>query len=159
MGQRSRKRRKEAGASAPVRDRPAMQRGYARSEARNEEVRRSLEPLAPGERPTAVTIAAIVAAVLLALDQLCALVTGLLGLSALISLTIVVPFGRAYSRDMQRLLAGEHWARWRYDGDEWTRFADQEWARARREARFGIPASMILAAAVGIFLAIIGGGQ
>ena len=104
-------------------------------------------------------LAAIVAAVLLAVDRLWALVAGLLGLSALISLAIIVPFGRAYTRDMRRLLAGEHWAHWRYDGDERARFADQEWARARREARFGVPASMILAAAVGIFLAIVGGGQ
>ena len=67
MGQRGRKRkrRRAAGPAAPKRDRSAVQRGYARAEARNEEVRRSLEPLAPGERPTAVTIAAIVAAVLL----------------------------------------------------------------------------------------------
>jgi hypothetical protein len=41
-----------------------MKRGYARSEERNEEARRRLEPLKPGERPGAVTIAAIVAAVL-----------------------------------------------------------------------------------------------
>jgi hypothetical protein len=41
-----------------------MERGYARSEARDEEIRRNLEPLAPGERPTAVTVAAIVALVL-----------------------------------------------------------------------------------------------
>lgn len=36
----------------------------ARSEAKNQAVRESLEPLAPGERPLAVTIAALVAAVL-----------------------------------------------------------------------------------------------
>jgi hypothetical protein len=62
MGQRSRKRRREG---APVRDRSAMQRGYARGEERNEQIRQSLEPLEPGERPTAVTVAAIVAVVLL----------------------------------------------------------------------------------------------
>ncbi len=61
MGQRSRKRRREG---APVRDRSTMERGYARGEARNEEIRRNLEPLEPGERPTAVTVAAIVALVL-----------------------------------------------------------------------------------------------
>ena len=54
MGQRSRKRREP-------RDPSAMKRGYARSEARNEEIRQSLEPLAPGERPGAVTVAAIAA--------------------------------------------------------------------------------------------------
>lgn len=35
-----------------------------RGEARNEQVRAELEPLAPGERPGAVTVAALVAAVL-----------------------------------------------------------------------------------------------
>jgi len=39
-------------------------RGYARSRARDEAARAQLEPLAPGERPLAVTIAAVVAAVL-----------------------------------------------------------------------------------------------
>jgi len=38
-----------------------MQRGYARSRERDEMIRADLEPLAPGERPGAVTIAAIVA--------------------------------------------------------------------------------------------------
>jgi hypothetical protein len=38
-----------------------MERGYARAEERNEAVRQSLEPLAPGERPGAVTVAALVA--------------------------------------------------------------------------------------------------
>ena len=61
MGQRSRKRR-----AAPPGDRapahpPAPDR-YARSRARDDAARASLEPLAPGERPRAVTIAAIVAA-------------------------------------------------------------------------------------------------
>ena len=55
MGQRSRKRR------AAAQDPQAMRRGYARSEARNEEIRQNLEPLRPGERPGAVTVAALVA--------------------------------------------------------------------------------------------------
>jgi hypothetical protein len=38
-----------------------LRRRYARGRARDEAVRQSLEPLAPGERPRAVTIAAIVA--------------------------------------------------------------------------------------------------
>ena len=41
-----------------------MSRGYARGRERDEAIRASLEPLAPGERPRAVTVAAIVAAVL-----------------------------------------------------------------------------------------------
>ena len=62
MGKRSRARQ------APPPDggspREIMRAGYARGEARNEEIRRNLEPLAPGERPRAVTIAAVVALVL-----------------------------------------------------------------------------------------------
>jgi hypothetical protein len=38
-----------------------LRRRYARGRARDEAVRQSLEPLAPGERPRAVTIAAVVA--------------------------------------------------------------------------------------------------
>jgi hypothetical protein len=41
-----------------------MRERYARGEARNEEIRRRLEPLDEGERPGAVTIGAIVALVL-----------------------------------------------------------------------------------------------
>ena len=62
MGQRSRKKRRTGAAAAPPAD--ALRRGYARSEERNQAVRESLEPLAPGERPGAVTVAAIVALVL-----------------------------------------------------------------------------------------------
>jgi hypothetical protein len=38
-----------------------LRRGYARGRARDEEIRAGLQPLAPGERPRAVTVAAIVA--------------------------------------------------------------------------------------------------
>jgi hypothetical protein len=41
-----------------------MARGYARGRERDEAVRAALQPLAPGERPRAVTVAAILAAVL-----------------------------------------------------------------------------------------------
>jgi len=41
-----------------------MSRGYARSRERNEAARATLKPLAPGERPRAVTVAAIVSALL-----------------------------------------------------------------------------------------------
>jgi hypothetical protein len=42
----------------------AMTRGYARAEQRNQEAREALEPLAEGERPTVVTIGAIVSALI-----------------------------------------------------------------------------------------------
>lgn len=38
-----------------------MARGYAKAERRNQEAREALEPLADGERPTVVTLGAIVA--------------------------------------------------------------------------------------------------
>lgn len=57
MGRRSRKRgRTEAPPARPA----SLSRGYARGEARNEAIREGLEPLAPGERPRAVTVAAVV---------------------------------------------------------------------------------------------------
>lgn len=39
-----------------------MARGYARSRAKDEAARAALEPLKPGERPTAVTVGAVLAA-------------------------------------------------------------------------------------------------
>jgi hypothetical protein len=41
-----------------------MERGYARAEERNQEVRENLEPLGEGERPLVVTIGAVVAALI-----------------------------------------------------------------------------------------------
>ena len=70
MGARSRKRGRSTGASAARPAAPAPQppdegdplrRGYARGRARDEAIRASLEPLAPGERPGVVTLAAVVA--------------------------------------------------------------------------------------------------
>jgi hypothetical protein len=62
-----RKRKQRGGMPAQRDDTPAptprerMERGYARAEERNREVRESLEPLAEGERPLVVTIGAVVA--------------------------------------------------------------------------------------------------
>jgi len=44
-------------------DADRMARGYARGRAKDEEARAALVPLAPGERPTAVTVAFVVALV------------------------------------------------------------------------------------------------
>jgi hypothetical protein len=41
-----------------------MSRGYARAEQRNQEAREALEPLGDGERPTVVTVGAVVAALI-----------------------------------------------------------------------------------------------
>jgi cation transport ATPase len=68
LGRRSRQReRAPVTAEAPARP--------SRSEARNAEARAALEPLAPGERPTPVTVAAVVAAAL-ALGQVIAFAAG-----------------------------------------------------------------------------------
>jgi hypothetical protein len=40
--------------------RERMAAGYAKAEQRNQQVREELEPLAPGERPTVVTIGAVI---------------------------------------------------------------------------------------------------
>jgi hypothetical protein len=53
----------------------AAPRGYGRTRAKEEAARAALKPLAPGERPTAVTVGAIVAA-LLAAANLIAVVAG-----------------------------------------------------------------------------------
>ena len=75
----SRKRRKERRrAGGPAAAEPAAAEptgGYARGRARDEAIRRSLEPLRPGERPAAVTAGAVVAT-LLAIANLAAVVAG-----------------------------------------------------------------------------------
>jgi hypothetical protein len=53
-------KRKQRGAGG----REKMGRGYARAEQRNQEAREALEPLAEGERPTVVTVGAVVAALI-----------------------------------------------------------------------------------------------
>jgi hypothetical protein len=53
-----------------------MRRGYARAEARNAEVRATLTPLGPGERPPAL-VAATILAVVLAVANLVAFAAGL----------------------------------------------------------------------------------
>jgi hypothetical protein len=91
MGRRSRERAREAAAPAPrepgPKPGPAPQPGaepteaekmaaaYSRSRAKDEAARAALVPLAPGERPGAVTVAAVVA-VLLAVANLVALALG-----------------------------------------------------------------------------------
>ena len=64
MGKRSRKAPAPAPRPTPLPPASATARGYARSRERDEAARASLAPLAPGERPTAVTVAAVVAGVM-----------------------------------------------------------------------------------------------
>ena len=76
MGQRSRKRRRAGGAQpAAAGGRQPRARERPSSEERNASARDALEPLAEGERPRAVTVAAILAA-LLAVANLALLVAG-----------------------------------------------------------------------------------
>jgi hypothetical protein len=76
----SRKRRKQrqrapAKPDTPIASAPPETGGYARSRAKTEEARAALRPLRPGERPTAVTVGAIVAG-LLAAANLIAVIAG-----------------------------------------------------------------------------------
>jgi hypothetical protein len=66
MGSRSRKRKRRPAARTerPAAAGDALRRSYARGRERDDAVRASLEPLAPGERPRAVTFGAILAALL-----------------------------------------------------------------------------------------------
>jgi hypothetical protein len=52
-----------------------MARGYARGRIKDEEARAKLQPLAPGERPLALTIAALVAA-LIAIGNVALVIAG-----------------------------------------------------------------------------------
>jgi hypothetical protein len=67
--------RANGAAAPPDTPRDRMQRGYARAEARNAEVRAQLAPLAPGERPRPLVAAAVLAA-LLGTANLVALIAG-----------------------------------------------------------------------------------
>lgn len=62
-GPRKRKQRGGSAAAGGAKPTPRqrMERGYARAEERNQEVRESLEPLEEGERPLVVTIGAVLA--------------------------------------------------------------------------------------------------
>jgi hypothetical protein len=62
LGQRSRKRGRRA--PAPQNGSDHLARGYARGRERDEALRAAIEPLEPGERPRAVTVAAVLAALL-----------------------------------------------------------------------------------------------
>jgi hypothetical protein len=57
---RPKRKQRGAGGGKPS----PMSRGYAKAEQRNQEAREALEPLAEGERPTVVTIGAVVAALI-----------------------------------------------------------------------------------------------
>lgn len=68
MGRRSRRARGAAPEPRSATNPSGIARGYARGRERDERIRAGLEPLAPGERPGAVTVAAVAAATLGALN-------------------------------------------------------------------------------------------
>lgn len=72
---RKRKQRGGADGERPGGGTNPMARGYAKAEQRNQEAREALEPLADGERPTVVTIGAVVAG-LIALSIVAGFVAG-----------------------------------------------------------------------------------
>jgi len=59
-----RQKRKRRGAGPTPRER--MERGYARAEERNQAAREELEPLGDGQRPTVVTIGAVISGLIAA---------------------------------------------------------------------------------------------
>jgi hypothetical protein len=60
---RRKRKARGSGSDAPS-PRERMERGYARAELRNQEAREALDPLAEGERPTVVTVGAVIAALI-----------------------------------------------------------------------------------------------
>ena len=79
MGRRSRKRSVAPATKAAMTDR------YARSRAKDETVRQGLEPLPKGERPGAVTVAALVALVMAVANTIAAVFGESLGNDAVTS--------------------------------------------------------------------------
>ena len=78
MAQSRKRKKRRPRATKPIEPPPGAEsatpatehepRGYARSRAKNDAARAALKPLAPGERPTAVTVGAIAAVVLAAVN-------------------------------------------------------------------------------------------
>lgn len=75
MAQGSGRRRRKQRRARPSGEAADVPRGYARSRAKDDAARASLEPLEPGQRPTAVTVGAIFAGVAM-VANLIALVIG-----------------------------------------------------------------------------------
>ncbi len=64
MAEQPRKRKQRGSGGAAEGPANPMTRGYAKAEQRNQAAREALEPLAEGERPTVVTVGAVVAALI-----------------------------------------------------------------------------------------------
>ncbi len=102
-------------------------------------------------------LAVAFAAVIVAFEPIWALIAAIIAAAVLVSLCVIVPFGRVYGRGMRRLQAGEAWVRWQFDGAEWEAFSAQELARSRTGAKFGVAISSLLAILIGFIAALSGG--
>lgn len=102
-------------------------------------------------------LAVAFAAVIVAFEPIWALIAAIIAAAVLVSLCVIVPFGRVYGRGMRRLLAGEAWVRWQFDGAEWEAFSAQELARSRTGSKFGVAVSSLLAILIGFIAALSGG--
>src|SRR5688572_11269012 len=94
-----------------------------------------------------IRVTAIVTAVCLASVGLGILLTALgvgkspilllpipIALFGILLLPILYFSGRRQGRQIDALLSGGHLAHWTYGEDEWRRFSDKEWTRARGQA-------------------------
>ena len=87
-----------------------MARRYARSRARDEAVRQGLEPLAPGERPRVVTVAAIVAFVFAIANVVATLTVDDLGATQGNPTMVAVVTTGVLLLAAGGMLAGKYWA-------------------------------------------------
>lgn len=105
-----------APATSPAPSQPAgaedtLRRGYARGRARDEAIRQGLEPLGPGERPGAVTVAALVAFGLAVANVVAALTVelsedsdGAAGFTIMTTLILLACAGGMYKAKYQAVL-------------------------------------------------------
>jgi hypothetical protein len=95
------------GAAAAGSDR--LRAGYARGRERDEAIRAGLEPLAPGERPRSVTVAAVVAAAL-GLVNVAGYLSGVRVQDAEATLASVLIFGAVMLALAAGMWRGRYWA-------------------------------------------------
>jgi hypothetical protein len=87
-----------------------MARRYARSRARDEAVRQELEPLAPGERPRVVTVAAVVAFIFAIANVVATLTVDDLGATQGNPTMVAVVTTGVLLLAAVGMLAGKYWA-------------------------------------------------
>ena len=123
----------------------------------------------PGHNPyrRSIRVTAIVTGVCVASVGLGVLLTALgvgkspvlflpipIALFGLILLPILYFSGRRQGRQIDALLSGGHLARWTYGEDEWRRFSEKEWTRARGQARKAVINVAWISAVAGVIVGI-----